>query len=399
MIGPTTFILELSILLFAALIAGILVKRVGYPAALGEMLVGIAIGPFALGLVGYSEFLTLFSELGAIILLFYIGLETDLDALKRNSLPSLVVGTAGAILPLALGYWSAILLGLDQTESLFIGAILMATSIGISIRLLRDIGKLASKEGVIILGAGIVDDVIAVIFLSVVLDAARGSFEPLDTVSITARALIFWFTLVILGIRLFPKILRSLALKHEELSLTLLAMAFLFSYAANQVGLSAIIGAFAVGVALSKFEKLKDVSNFFDSLFLFFVPIFFVSIGLRIDIQAFSTSLVPGLVLTAVAVLSKITACTAGAVLTGLSGHQALRIGVGMMPRGEMGLIIAGAGLSSGFIGQNAYFSSIIVVLLTTFIALPLLKKMFGNHQPTSNNSASYKEFKNNSSS
>ncbi len=393
------FILELSILLFAALIAGILIKRVGYPAALGEMLVGIAVGPFALGLVGYSEFLTLFSELGAIILLFYIGLETDIDALKRNSLPSLVVGTAGAILPLALGYWSAILLGLDQTESLFIGAILMATSIGISIRLLRDIGKLASKEGVVILGAGIVDDVIAVIFLSVVLDAARGSFEPLDTVSITARALIFWFTLVILGIRFFPKILRSLALKHEELSLTLLAMAFLFSYAANQVGLSAIIGAFAVGVALSKFEKLKDISHFFDALFLFFVPIFFVSIGLRIDIQAFSTSLVPGLVLTAVAVLSKITACTAGAVLTGLSGHKALRIGVGMMPRGEMGLIIAGAGLSSGFIGQNAYFSSIIVVLLTTFIALPLLKKMFGNHQPTSNNSASYKEFKNNSSS
>jgi Kef-type K+ transport system membrane component KefB len=228
LIAPTTFILELSILLFAALLAGMLVKRAGYPAALGEMLVGIVVGPFALGLVQYSEFLILFSELGAIILLFYIGLETDLDALRRSLLPSLSVGTAGAVLPLGLGYWSATVLGMNQTESLFIGAILMATSIGISVRLLRDIGKINSTEGVIILGAGIVDDIVAIIFLSIVLDIANGSFEILDTVLITVRAVVFWFALVILGVKFFPKILGNLTLKHEELSLTLLALAFLF---------------------------------------------------------------------------------------------------------------------------------------------------------------------------
>jgi Kef-type K+ transport system membrane component KefB len=369
-----TFVFELAILLAAAFAGGLLVRRLGYPMALGELLIGIVIGPFAFGFVRQTEMVSMFAELGAIILLFYIGLETEMDMLKKYFLPSIMVAISGAILPLILGYYGGILIGFSWQESLFLGTVLTATSLGITVRMLTDMKKLHTPFGMVILGAGIIDDVIAVVMLTIVLDILAGQLDFGSIGMILFEVVAFFSVVLVVGTRVLTKVLDSTRITIENLLIIILSLCFLVAYLASEAGLSTIIGAFAIGVSLSGLKRILTVLQKGKSLYIFFVPIFFISIGMLIDINLFTNNIIPALFITAIAMAGKIGGCGIAALITGSSRKNALRIGIGMSPRGEMGLIIAGIGLASGTIGGDIFTISIIAVVFTTLIGIPALK-------------------------
>ena len=373
------FVRDLVFLLVAAFIGGSLAKRFRYPAALGELAVGIIVGPFALGFVEYSDTLVTFAEIGAIILLFYIGLETDMAMLRKYLLPSAMAGVLGALLPLVLGYYGSIYLGFGPDEALFMGTVLTATSIGITARMLSDLDHLKTKEGTTILGAGVVDDVVAIVLLSFTLSVLAGEFNVIDLASVLAKVASFWAIIMILGVYVITRFLDKMRAETESLTLVILALGFAGSFGSSQLGLSTAIGAFAVGLALSNMIRTPEILKNMQPIFLFFVPIFFVSVGMLIDPRAFVVSLVPGLIITGLAIIGKVLGCGGALLLTKFSAREALTVGVGMIPRGEVGLIIAGIGLASPFIDPQAYLASVMAVSLTTIIALPILKILIGH--------------------
>ena len=378
-----TFVFELAILLSSAFAGGLLVRRFGYPLALGELLIGIVIGPFAFGFVRQTEFISMFAELGAIILLFYIGLETDMNMLKKYFLPSLSVATLGAVFPLILGDLGGLFLGFSWQESLFLGTVLTATSLGITVRMLTDLKQLHTPIGMTILGAGVIDDVVAVIILTMALDILSGQFDVVSITLILVEVITFLLIILVFGKRVLTNVLDNNKITVENLFIILLSLCFLVAYIASGAGLSSIIGAFAIGLSLSSLRKINEVLQKGKALYLFFVPIFFVSIGMLIDINLFSSNIVPALFITAIAIIGKIGGCGIAALITGSSKKNALRIGVGMTPRGEMGLIIAGIGLASGTIGSNIFTISVIAVVLTTLIGIPSLKIILKGYDAT----------------
>jgi Kef-type K+ transport system membrane component KefB len=376
---PTSFVLQLSILLVAAIAGGLLIKRFGYPVALGELLVGIILGPSIFNLISDQATVSVFAELGAIILLFYIGLETEMADLRKQLLPSLTVGVLGAIVPLVLCYYTALAFGISTNEALFLGVVFTATSIGITIRLLKDMGKLNNPSGLTILGAGIVDDVVAVILLSVVLNIlSAGGVNALDVGLVVVKAIIFWAIIVLIGSKVLVRTIDKVRLDDEYLILLLLAYGFLAAYISAAIGLSAIVGAFAAGLPLSTRQvKVRMVLEKTRSLYMFFVPIFFISIGTLVNLRVFGEAAFLGLIITAMAFIGKIIGSFLAARMTRFSTRESLKIGISMTPRGEMGLIIASLGLTSGLISTGTYSVAVMAVILTTFIALPIIKKVY----------------------
>lgn len=372
--------LQLSILLVAAIVGGLLIKRFGYPVALGELLVGIILGPSIFNLISDQATVSVFAELGAIILLFYIGLETEMADLRKQLLPSLSVGVLGAIVPLVLCYYTALAFGISNNEALFLGVVFTATSIGITIRLLKDMGKLNNPVGLTILGAGIVDDVVAVILLSVVLSIlSAGGVNALDVGLVVVKAIIFWAIIVLIGSKVLVRTIDKVRLDDEYMILLLLAYGFFAAYISAAIGLSAIVGAFAAGLPLSTTRqvKVRMVLEKTGSLYMFFVPIFFISIGTLVNLSVFGEAAFLGLVITAVAFIGKIVGSFVAARMTKFSTKESLKIGISMTPRGEMGLIIASLGLTSGLISTGTYSVAVMAVILTTFIAMPILKKLY----------------------
>ncbi len=378
MTDPNSFVLELSLLLVAAIVGGLLIKRFGYPVALGELLVGILLGPSIFNLISNQAIVSVFAELGAIILLFYIGLETEMHDLKKQLVPSLSIGVLGAIIPLALCYYTALYFGISNNEALFIGVVFTATSIGITIRLLKDMGKLNNPTGLTILGAGIVDDVVAVVLLSVVLNILSGQVDTFEIALVIVKAVIFWAVIVLIGSKVIVRAIDKVRLDDEYMVLLVLAYGFFAAYISATVGLSPIVGAFAAGLPLSTRQaKVKMVLEKTKSLYMFFVPIFFISIGTLINLSVFGEAAYLGLVITAMAFIGKILGSFVAARMTKFSTKEALKIGISMTPRGEMGLIIASLGLTSGLISTGTYSVAVMAVILTTFIAMPILKKVY----------------------
>jgi Kef-type K+ transport system membrane component KefB len=259
------------------------------------------------------------------------------------------------------------------------GTVLTATSIGITVRMLSDLDHLKTKEGVTILGAGVVDDVAAIILLSFSMSVLAGEFNLIDLASVFVKAAGFWIVIMILGVYVITRFLDRMRVQTESLTLVILALGFAGSFGSNQLGLSTAIGAFAMGLALSNMIRTPEILKNMQPIFLFFVPMFFVSIGMLIDPRAFVISLVPGLIITVLAILGKILGCGGALLLTKFSPREAFTVGVGMIPRGEVGLIIAGIGLASGLIDSQSYLVSVMAVSLTTIIALPILKVLLGH--------------------
>jgi Kef-type K+ transport system membrane component KefB len=370
------FLIVLFVILVAAKLLGELAERTGQPAVLGELIAGVLLGVSLLGLVDPSdEVLHLLAELGVILLLFQIGLETRLEKLAAVGSISIVVAVTGVVLPFVLGYFVAVAVGLEAVPALVIGAALTATSVGITARVLADLGRLNGREGQVILGAAIIDDIIGLVILAVVSSIIAGDEITLGGVA-RLSLVAFGFLAIALALgpfflgRLFDLIGRHT--RADRLGVMGLAAALGLALLAQRLGSASIIGAFAAGVILGRTTHHKSIEQGCVRLGHFVVPIFFVAVGAAVDVRALlqRDAAVLAALLVAAGIVGKIVA---GYAAFWFKGNKTL-IGVGMIPRGEVGLIFAQTGLAAGALDSARFSAVAAMVLITTLIAPPWLK-------------------------
>ena len=397
-------LLSIALMLLVAKLGGELFVKAGQPAVLGELVGGILLGSLSLFGVGWvervraDEVVSALAEIGVIILLFEVGLESDLGEMKAVGWSSLLVATLGVVAPFLLGWGVAayFLPAAPKLGHVFIGATLCATSVGITARVLRDTGKLQTREARIILGAAVVDDVLGLLILAVVAGAIRaagegGALALRDVVVIALKSLAFLAGAIIVGRYVVPHLFRGAARMQGRGVLVSFAVAFCFllAWVASLVGLAPIVGAFAAGLVLDEihFEPFVErgerrVPELLAPVSALLVPVFFVLTGLRVDLKAFARVEILGFAaaLTLVAILGK-QACSLGVVGRGVNR---LAVGLGMIPRGEVGLIFAGIGATLWLPGAggarvpvvdaSVFGAVVIMVLVTTLVTPPALK-------------------------
>ncbi|MGC5326259.1 cation:proton antiporter [Brevibacillus sp. SYSU BS000544] len=372
------FFLQLLIIILSTKIAGDVAVRLGQPSVLGKLIIGVIIGPAVFGWVHPSDVVSTFSNIGVLLLMFFAGLETDLKELNNNRNASVAVAVGGIILPLSLGYISGIAIGMESAHALFLGLLLSATSVSISVQTFKELGKLKSRESTTVLGAALVDDILVVISLAVVMSLL--STEEVHLGMVILKKIIFFALVILIGWKIVPWVMRKLApLKVTESVISIgIVVCLFFAYMAEYLGVAGIIGAFAAGIAISRTEYKKEVEEKLEPIaYAIFVPVFFVSIGLSVTFDGFVSQLLVIITLTLVAILAKIVGAGFGAKLTGFNWRSSAVIGAGMVSRGEVALIIAAIGLESGLLSQKYFTSVIVVVILTTIVTPPLLKALF----------------------
>ena len=398
---------QLAIILLAAKLAGeVCLRFLKIPPVLGELVAGIIIGPFALGgitvegigplfpmpegLAGtggsipLSHELYSFAQVAAIVLLFAAGLETNLRQFLRYAGPASLVALGGVVVPFVLGLWATVAFGFadgfGDPKALFMGAILTATSVGITARVLSDLRRLDSPEGVTIIAAAVVDDVLGILALTVVVGIkASGNVSLPEIGFIGAKAVGFWLALMGFGILLSKPISRVIdSFKVPGASIALsLALAFLAAGLAESFGLAMIIGAYTIGLALSNTSLAQRLEEPIGAVYNALVPVFFVAMGMLVDLSAVQGALVLGVVMTLLAVVGKVLGSGLPALAAGFNLRGAARVGIGMLPRGEVALIIAGIGLSRGVIDADLFGVSIMMTVVTTLVAPILLVPLF----------------------
>jgi Kef-type K+ transport system membrane component KefB len=372
----------LALVWLAAKAAGEGMERIGQTAVLGELLAGVIVGPGGLGLVRESEVLHALAELGVLILLFEVGLESDLDDLLRAGFQSALVAVVGVVVPFVLGF--AVMRGLGQPPLLavFIGATLTATSVGITARVLTDLGRLQDGAAKVVLGAAVADDILGLIILAVVTGIAQGAGVSLaGIVLLSGKAVVFLLAAILLGIRFAPMLIVWVGRMQARGTLIVYSVVFavVLAVTADLIGLATIIGAFAAGLVLAKTDRRHHIEERIKPVADLLVPVFFVTVGMKVQ-PATLNPLAPtgefgvAMLLTGVAVISKLAAGLA----VYARGVRRWPVGVGMMPRGEVGLIFAGSGLAAGVIAEDLYSGLVAMVMLTTFAAPPWLKALYG---------------------
>jgi Kef-type K+ transport system membrane component KefB len=393
-VNVARFFLVLAAILVAAKLLGELAERIGQPAVLGELLAGVLLGGSVLGIVPVggveAELIHVLAELGVLLLLFEIGLETDLREMFRVGPAALAVALIGIVLPFAFGFlfWryaphAPSGSGDLTTAAIFIGATLTATSVGITARVLSDLGKMSTPEARIIIGAAVIDDVLGLVILSVVTGVAAGaSVSFLGIVWTLAVAVGFLVVAVILGRFLAPHLFDVINRMQVRYVLLVASIAFALGLAAlaGLAGSALIIGAFAAGLILSGTNQFDTIEHEVRPVASIFTPIFFVSVGSSVNLAllnpstpaARATLLVAG-ALILLAVIGKVAAGWAAP----WTRFRRLVVGVGMVPRGEVGLIFADIGRRSGVLGDEVFGAVLLVVMVTTFIAPPALKALF----------------------
>ncbi|WP_342718853.1 cation:proton antiporter [Bacillus paramycoides] len=373
------FFFQIALILLSTKLAGDLSVRLGQPSVLGKLIVGIVIGPALLGWIENSELLTQLSNVGVILLMFMAGLETDLEELNANRNSSLAIALGGIILPFVGGYVSGLVMGMEQGNAVFLGLLLCATSVSISVQTLRDLGKMKTRESTTMLGAAVFDDILVVILLAFAM-----SFLGTDDVNLTMiilKKVVFFASIILIGWKGVPAIMRWLSPLRvsESIVSAALIICFSFAYFGELLGIAGIIGAFAAGIAISQTNYKHEVEKKVEPIaYAMFVPVFFVSIGMNITFDGIGNQIWFILALTVIAVLTKLIGCGLGARMTGFDAKSSAIIGAGMVSRGEVALIIAGTGLSSGLLAQDYFTAIVIVVILTTMITPPMLKYTFG---------------------
>ena len=387
-------IISLSILLFSAKIFAEIFQRIKQPVVLGELLAGIIVGPYALGglplfggepLVVLDETVKYIGELAAIIILFIAGLEITPREFLRGGIASFTVGAIGVIVPFSVGFVVLSIYGLDSFETLLIATALTATSIAISIQVLTELGKMQSKEARLILGAAIVDDILAIAILSVVVTMVQsGDTTPqiMDIAFIILKILGLFAVLLIGAIFLIPRILHREKLWRSKGSIEGITTAIFFGIAglAAYVGLSPIVGAFAAGMAVASTKLVKQVEEYAHKLQFIFAPLFFAIIGAQVDLRGVNIDvlIISGIII-AIAISTKLVGCGLPSLIFLKDKTRSMRVGIGMVSRGEVGLIVAGVGVTSGVLSTDIYTSIIIMVATTTIITPIWLKKSFKN--------------------
>ncbi|HEY9427420.1 MAG TPA: cation:proton antiporter [Gemmatimonadaceae bacterium] len=362
-------------------------QRIGQPAVLGELVAGVVLGVSVLGILDPADpVISALSEIGVIVLLFEIGLHTDLESLLEVGKSALVVGLVGVAVPFALGYWVANLIGLPAVPSIVCGAALTATSIGISARVLSDLGQLDTPEGQVVLGAAVLDDVVGLIILAVVSGVAAGASVSLAGVGVNIAVSVgFIVAALLIGGLLAPPLFRIIARLETSGALGLLALgfAFLLAWLAAEAKSAPIIGAFAAGLVLHRTPQRHDIEKKVTTLGHFFVPIFFAAVGAEVDLRTLMDKQVAliGGALIVVALLGKFVA---GYAPWWFKGNKAM-IGVAMIPRGEVGLIFAQMGLSTGALDVGLFSAIALMVMVSTFLPPPILSRMSSTHPAVQN--------------
>ena len=367
---------DLAIILIVAKIAAELFERIRVPAVLGEIIAGIVIGPSMLGLIDPSNAMRILAEVGVIILLAEVGLEMDLTELRKVGRASMLVAIIGVVVPMSSGVLAGSVLGESLNASLFLGAALAATSVGITARVFGDLRALSSTEARIVLGAAVADDVLGLIILTVVTRIVQqGSVDLAGVASTIGIAVGFIAVAGAVGILVIPRLfvfIGERAVSPATIGVLAAGLTFGFSAAASGAQLAPIIGAFIAGTALSRTPQHDRISRDFKSLGAIFIPVFFLQIGIDTDVTKFFSGhvLFVAAILTLIAVIGKIVA----AVGARGTNTDKLLIGIGMIPRGEVGLIFASIGVAVGVFNDDLYAVVLLVVLLTTVITPPLLR-------------------------
>ena len=401
-------IISLAILLFAAKLLAELFHRLKLPVVLGELLAGIIVGPFTIGglflfdnepLVELDETVRTIGEISAIVILFVAGLEITPREFLRGGAASFTVGSVGVIVPFFVGLAVLTLFGLEALESMLVATALTATSIAISVQVLTELGKMQTKEARLILGAAIVDDILAIAVLSVVTTMVQtGDTTPqfTEVILLILQILGLFAALLIGSVLLVPRLLHVERLWKSKGSIEGIVTASFFGAAgiAAFVGLSPIVGAFAVGMAVASTRLIKQVDEYADKLLIIFGPLFFAIIGAQVDLRGVNLDvLYLSGVIIAIAVASKIAGCGIPSLIFLKDRSKALRVGIGMISRGEVGLIVAGVGVSTGALSSDIYTTVIVMIAFTTIITPIWLKRSFlkdkdtnlmPRHSPTS---------------
>lgn len=397
--GISSILIDLFLIFTLAKITGRLFVALGQPGIVGEVLVGIVIGPHALGWIGVPDasliqlfggdqeaarhavsiVLDVVAELGVIILLFFVGLETSVRDLMAVRGRASLVAVLGIIFPFTLGFAFMWLSGRSDLESAFIATTMVATSVGITARVLGDMGVLQTQEARIILGAAVVDDILSLLLLTVVSGIDGGQYNLLEIGLTALQAALFILFAVFVG----TKAVRRHSIKLERVSTRNASLIFAIglmlglSALSGSIGLAAIIGAFLAGLMLAEAQWKETLEEQAQPIYEFLTPFFFVVTGAKVNLMAFAdtTILAVALLLTALAVIGKFAAGRIGGL--GLSRRSAAIVGIGMVPRGEVGLIAAGIGLSKGAISGEMYAALVLMCLATTLLAPPLLTQLY----------------------
>ncbi|MBA3632578.1 MAG: cation:proton antiporter [Acidobacteria bacterium] len=373
-------LLALVIMLAAAKILAEVFERLKQPAVVGEILAGVLIGPSLLNWVQPSEFINIIAEIGIIFLLFNVGLETKPQAILDVGKRAVVVAVLGVVVPFIAGYFIAVWWGGSTVEALFIGAALVATSVGITARVLGGMGLLDTLTSRIILGAAVIDDILGLLILSVVSSFSKGSVDYWRLAGTAGLAIFFTLFVAFFG----AKLMTRLAPKIENLHISKpffnagLILCLGLSFAAIHIGVAAIIGAFLAGMMLAEAtEENRKMHKLTSGVTEFLVPFFLVNIGMQLNLSIFKdiSVVILAVVITIVAVLTKFIGCGLGAY--GLGWKRSAQVGIGMIPRGEVGIVVAQIGLGLAAISEQFFASVLFMAIATTLIAPPFIKILF----------------------
>lgn len=384
------FLLTIAIIMLFTKIFGLTSERVHMPQVVGALVAGVLVGPSVLGWVGETDFLVKTAEIGVIILMFNAGLDTDLKELKKTGFASFVIAVIGVIVPLIGGIGCYLVFEsrpadpMNMLKAAFIGVVLTATSVSITVETLREMGKLKSKVGTAILGAAVIDDILGIVVLTVLTAFTDPTVQPFW---VFARIVGFFVFVLVVGYVMYKAFIKMDQMwhKHRRIAIYALVFAFLMSYIAEKLfGIADITGAYFAGIVLCNLSSTRDyVASKTNVLgYMLFSPLFFASIGIKTNLEGLSGTIVLfAVVLTVVAILTKIIGCGLGARLMGFPTYDAVSIGLGMVSRGEVALIVAQKGEQAGLI-DPAMFPAIVLVVIVTTLVTPILLK-FGMKRET----------------
>ena len=398
-----TFLFDIAIILLSTKLLGLLTKKIQMPQVVGALLAGLILGPAVLNILNETEFVAQMSELGVIVLMFTAGLETDIKELKKTGKASLVIAIFGVALPLIGGFALASLFNKgDDTlttsvllQNIFIGVILTATSVSITVETLKELGKLSTKAGNAILGAALIDDILGIIALTIITSMADAS---VNIAWVLIKVLLFFVFAGLVGYLFYVMFTKWVNRSNKDLR-RFVIVAFVFclvmSFAAEMIfGVADITGAFIAGLIISNTQKTKYIASRFDTIsYMLLSPIFFASIGIKVVLPKMTGSIIFFTVLLLiVAILTKILGCAFGAKICGYKNKECIQIGTGMVSRGEVALIVASKGQAVGLMSNLFFGPIVIMVVITTVITPILLKIVFKKKKAITSDSDQYDE-------
>lgn len=381
------FLLDLAIILALTKSFSLMSRKFNMPPVVGALLAGIILGPVVLNVVTPSETILNLAEVGVVVLMFEAGLETDINELKKSGLPAFLIAICGVIVPLVIGLVVTVFYNHNVMESVFVGVILTATSVSITVETLQDMGKLKGRVGIAILGAAIIDDILGIILLSLMTSVGKtGHFEIASVALVIAKMVLFFLVSAIIGFfvsKFFkwmtvykdPNVPRN----RRRTPVFALAFCFFLAFLAEIFGIADITGAYLAGIILCRTPLNYYIHKKMDTIsYMLITPIFFASIGLKVNIHGMTgTLIVFTVILSIAAIISKIIGCGLGALCCHFRKKEALQIGAGMVCRGEVALIVAQKGIDVGLLSEQYFAPVVIMVLVTTLFSPILLKVLF----------------------